>query len=98
MEKPEESDECLRQLSQNWGLERFAAVDRAILRLGAYELLHCKEIPCQVTLNECVELAKEYGTDDSAKFVNGVLDQVRITRKPEKVEPVKPASTGRKKA
>jgi N utilization substance protein B len=53
-----------------------ARVDRNVLRLGAWELLHRKEIPRAVILDEAVELAKRYGSDDSQKFVNGVLDRI----------------------
>ena len=55
--------------------ERIDPVDRAILRLGTYELLHA-EIPPKVVMNECIELAKRFGTTDSRHFVNGVLDKI----------------------
>ena len=67
----------IKLLSKNWDFKRLSSVDRGLLRLGVFELLHCPEIPPEVTLNECIELAKSYGTDESAAFVNGILDQVR---------------------
>ena len=76
-EKMAEIDEAITKVSKNWNFARLATVDRAILRLGAYELLYRPEIPPEVTMNECIELAKSFGTDDSAAFVNGVLDQLR---------------------
>lgn len=69
-------DERVRAASTNWRLERMARVDRNVLRLGAWELLNRKEIPRAVILDEAVELAKRYGSDDSRKFVNGVLDRI----------------------
>lgn len=69
----EDADERLRALTEDWPLERQSAADRNILRLGAFELLHCPDTPPAVVLNEAVELAKRYGSDESSKFVNGVL-------------------------
>lgn len=66
-------DPLIAQYSQDWRLDRMPGVDRNILRIGAYELLFAQDIPPAVTLDEAVELSKEYGTDRSAKFVNGVL-------------------------
>jgi N utilization substance protein B len=62
--------------SQNWRIERMARVDRNVLRLGAWELVHQADVPRAVILDEAVELAKAYGTDDSSAFVNGVLNKV----------------------
>lgn len=59
-----------------YNMERLAAVDRNILRLGAFELLHCPQVPPAVTLNEYIEIAKKYSTAESGKFVNGVLAQI----------------------
>lgn len=70
-----ELDEILGARAQNWTLERMAATDRNILRLGAYELLFT-DIPARAAINEAVELAKRYGTKNSPQFVNGVLDRV----------------------
>ena len=58
----------------NWRLERLSAIDRAILRLGAAEMLHFEDIPPRVTIQEALGLAEKYGTDQSPRFVNGVLD------------------------
>jgi N utilization substance protein B len=69
-------DEMIRKASQNWRLERMARVDRNILRIGAWEILHSKDVPRAVIIDEGVELAKKFGTEDSSSFVNGVLDRI----------------------
>jgi N utilization substance protein B len=72
----EKLDEIIRKASTNWRLERMARVDRNVLRLGAWELLHADGVPRAVILDEAVELAKRFGSEDSGAFVNGVLDRV----------------------
>lgn len=69
-------DERIRAASENWRLERMARVDRNILRLGAFELVSRPEVPRAVIIDEAVELAKRFGTEESGKFVNGVLDRI----------------------
>lgn len=75
-EAREQLDDKIRNVSKHWRLERMSRVDRNIIRLGAYELLHVSEIPRRVTLNEAVELAKRFGNEESPAFVNGVLDRI----------------------
>jgi len=72
----ERVDEAIRKASTNWRLERMARVDRNVLRLGAWELSQCPEVPRAVILDEAVELAKRFGSEDSGSFVNGVLDRI----------------------
>jgi N utilization substance protein B len=69
-------DERIRAASQNWRLERMARIDRNALRPGAYELSTRTDVPRAVILDEAVELAKRFGSDESSKFVNGVLDRI----------------------
>ena len=69
-------DQQIAAASQNWRVERMARVDRNVLRLGTWELVHQVDVPRAVVLDEAVELAKAYGTDDSSAFVNGVLNKV----------------------
>ena len=71
-----EVDAMIRKVSEHWRLERMPRVDRNILRLGVCELLFMPDVPRRVTLNEAVELAKRYGGEGSAGFVNGVLDRI----------------------
>jgi N utilization substance protein B len=72
-----ELDELITKFSRNYRLSRLAAVDRNILRLAVYEILHNKEVPPVVAINEAIELAKEYGSEESGRFVNGLLDRIR---------------------
>lgn len=72
-------DEQITKASAHWRLERMTRVDRNVLRLGAWELLRRLDVPRAVALDEAVELAKEYGTEDSSAFVNGVLNRVADT-------------------
>lgn len=69
-------DALIAEHSTHWKLSRMAAVDRNILRVAAYELLHCLDIPKRVTLNEAIEIGKKFGTEESGAFINGVLDQI----------------------
>ncbi len=69
-------DETISAALIDWRIDRLAPIDRNLLRIGVFELLHCPEIPPAVTLNEAIELAKKYSTQDSGKFVNGVLGRV----------------------
>ncbi len=73
-QKFDELDQDLQPMAPEWPLSTIAAVDRNVLRIGLYELKHCGEtVPPKVAINEAVELAKEFGSDNSSKFVNGVL-------------------------
>jgi len=78
-EKLETIDELIERYAENWEIKRMAYVDRNILRLASYEMLHLDEIPVKVAINEAVELAKRYGEPDSSKFVNGILDRIAKT-------------------
>ncbi|WP_458041571.1 MULTISPECIES: transcription antitermination factor NusB [Bacteria] len=72
----EEIDELIATHSKDWKIDRMPAVDRALLRMGVWELLHNDEVPTAVVIDEAVELAKEFSTDDSGSFVHGVLARV----------------------
>jgi N utilization substance protein B len=77
IEHREEVDVVIKKHAQNWDLHRMAAVDRNILRLAIYEMLHREDIPPVVSINEAVDIAKKFSTQDSGKFVNGILDKVK---------------------
>lgn len=76
IENIEEVDRQIKAHLQNWSFERLKKVDLAILRIGAYSLLFQKDIPAQITIDEAIEIAKEYGSEDSYRFINGVLDGI----------------------
>jgi transcription antitermination protein NusB len=70
-------DRLLQAHAQNWRLERMAVIDRLVLRLAVYELLDSAETPARVVINEAIELARTFSTEESVGFVNGILDAVR---------------------
>jgi len=83
-EKLTEIDALLAKHATNWSLDRMAVVDRNVLRLSVYELFFSAETPPKVVINEAVELAKRFGSLDSSKFVNGVLDSIhKLEKKPQ---------------
>ncbi|KJR48630.1 Transcription termination protein NusB [Desulfosporosinus sp. I2] len=71
-----EIDQKIASFAQDWSIDRMAKVDRNVMRLATYEVLFCSDIPGRVTLNEAIELAKRFGGEESAKFVNGILDRI----------------------
>ena len=79
----EDLNDVIRRHSTNWRLERMAIVDKNILRLASYELYHEEEVPRKVAINEAIEIAKKYGSEDSPSFVNGVLDRVALAARGE---------------
>ena len=72
-----ELDTSIRAVAQNWDIARMAVIDRNVLRLGTYELLHCKDIPPKVAINEAIELGKRFSTANSGAFINGILDKIK---------------------
>jgi N utilization substance protein B len=81
-EHRKEIDKLISKTAKNWSLTRITPVDRCILRIAVYEMIHCSEIPYKVTLNEAIELGKKFGTEKSGAFINGVLDNV-LAQNPE---------------
>jgi N utilization substance protein B len=77
LEKKAEVDDAIRNQLENWDFSRIGRVDLAILRVSTYCLLHQPDIPPKVTIDEAIDIAKDYGSDDSYRFVNGVLDGLR---------------------
>lgn len=80
-EKKLACDDLISESTLRWKLSRLSHVDRAILRLSVYQLRYCDNIPCKVVINEAIEIAKKYSTEQSPRFVNGVLDAVLKTIK-----------------
>jgi N utilization substance protein B len=77
MQHREEIDEVIAKNARNFEFNRLSAVDRNVLRIACYEILFRSDIPAPVAINEAIEIAKKYSTEDSGKFVNGVLDNIR---------------------
>jgi transcription antitermination protein NusB len=71
-------DEKITKYTANYELRRISAVDRNILRMAIYEMLYAEDVPPIVAINEAIDIAKKYGTEESGKFVNGVLDRVKL--------------------
>ena len=79
VEEHQEEINCLiKRHTKNWSPDRIAVVDRNILRFSIFELLYLEDIPPKVTINEAIEIAKAFGSEDSGKFVNGILDQIHF--------------------
>lgn len=76
IEHLEQIDQTIAAYAQDWTINRMAKVDRNVMRLAAYEILFRSDIPGRVSLNEAIELAKRFGGEESAKFVNGILDRI----------------------
>jgi transcription antitermination protein NusB len=72
----DEIDALLRKYSEHWALERMPVIDRALLRIGVYELAYVPEVPTAAVITEAVELAKQYSTKDSGRFVNALLSRI----------------------
>ena len=84
LEHCQEIDRLIEKYSENWRLVRMDIIDRSILRIAVFELLHCEDIPPKATMNEAIELGKRYGSEDSGGFINGILDRIQneAVRKP----------------
>lgn len=78
----EDIDALITRFAKDWALERMPVVDRTLLRIGVYELSHRPDIPLGATISEAVELAKRYSTDDSGKFINGMLARIGAELRP----------------
>jgi len=76
LEHAQEIDRCIQNYSKNWRLERIAKVELTVLRLAVYEMLHHRDVPPKVAINEGIELSKTFGDPKSGRFVNGILDGI----------------------
>jgi len=76
------TDQLITQYAEHWDLERMAVVDRNILRLAVHELLWQPDVPPKVAINEAIELAKKFGTAESSRFINGLLDRILKEHRP----------------
>jgi len=80
----DEIDSVIKSKLRNWDFNRLSSVDKAILRFSIFSMLNEKELSEKIVINEAIEIVKQFGTDESYKFVNGILDAVKKTRAPEK--------------
>lgn len=80
LENLDDIDGAIKNQLQSWDFNRIVKVELAILRLSVYSILYQKEIPMAVTINEAIDIAKEYGSDDAFRFVNGILDGIKKAR------------------
>lgn len=87
LERRDAIDALIEECSTNWRIPRMPVVDRNILRMAAFELMVCTDIPATVSINEAVELAKRFGSADSRAFVNGIVD--RMARQLNRLDPSK---------
>ncbi|MCC2683242.1 MAG: nusB [Paenibacillaceae bacterium] len=74
----EEIDRLLVDYLKGWQMDRLSRVDKEVLRLAVYEMIYCDDVPAKVVVNEAIELAKHFGTEDSGRFVNGVLGKMIV--------------------
>lgn len=81
VENHEEIDDLIETYAIDWTIDRMPALDRAILRVALFEIVHNPDVPAAVAINEAVALAKEYSTDESGSFINGLLNRIASTRK-----------------
>ncbi len=77
VEHRQELDQVIRGVAQNWEIARMAVIDRNVLRMAAFELFHCPDVPPKVAINEAIELGKRFSTQNSGAFINGILDKIK---------------------
>lgn len=77
MENRESIDKLISQYSANWKIGRISKIDKQILRMAIFELLYLHDIPKSVVINEAIEIAKKYGSEESSSFINGILDKIK---------------------
>jgi transcription antitermination protein NusB len=76
-------DDIIKSKLRNWDFERISSIDKAILRFSIFSIMHEKELPEKIIINEAIEIVKEFGSDESYKFVNGILDAIRKSKESE---------------
>jgi len=82
VEQRDTLDAIIREVAQNWDIARMAVIDRNVLRLASFEIVHCEDIPPKVSINEAIELGKRYSTQNSGGFINGILDRIKNQHSP----------------
>jgi N utilization substance protein B len=77
LETRTEIDALIERFSQNWKIKRMSCVDRNVMRIAVFEMLHCDDIPPKVSINEAVDIGKKFGSEESGAFINGIMDSIR---------------------
>ncbi len=77
IDEKEQIDDIITNAAQNWRLSRMALVDRNIMRIAVFEMIHVEDIPAKVSINEAIEMGKRFSTQQSGSFINGILDRIR---------------------
>jgi transcription antitermination factor NusB len=88
LETQPQLDRAIQDVAQNWDISRMAVIDRNVLRIATFELLHCKDIPPKVAINEAIEIGKRFSTANSGAFINGILDKIKSRHVDKAKEPV----------
>ena len=86
-------DTLIERYSKNWKVQRMSCVDRNVLRVAIFEMLFCPDIPPKVSINEAIDVAKKFGTEESGAFINGIVDRVRIAIDKGEIDPDKTIET-----
>ncbi len=77
LETRNEIDALIERFSENWKIRRMSCVDRNVMRIAVFEMLHCDDIPSKVSINEAVDIGKKFGSEESGAFINGIMDSIR---------------------
>jgi N utilization substance protein B len=77
LETQAELDALIERFSKNWDISRMSCVDRNVMRIAVFELVHCDDIPPKVSINEAIDIGKKFGTEESGAFINGIMDSIR---------------------
>ena len=86
-------DVLIEKYSKNWKIQRMSRVDRNVMRIAVFEMLFCPDIPPKVSINEAIDVAKKFGTEESGAFINGIVDRIRIAIEKGEIETEKPNQT-----
>lgn len=91
-------DSLIERYSKNWRVQRMSCVDRNVMRVAVFEMLFCPDIPPKVSINEAIDVAKKFGTEESGAFINGIVDRIRIALENGEIQSDMPIETASKKS
>ena len=90
-------DSLIERYSKNWRVQRMSCVDRNVMRVAVFEMLFCPDIPPKVSINEAIDVAKKFGTEESGAFINGIVDRIRTALENGEIQSDMPIETANKK-